>query len=631
MKQAALLRSVFKAGDRAMKKWLASLACVFALSVATAPPAAQVASGEAIYRERCAGCHDLVTARIPPRDALKKLPASRILRALDFGVMMNVAYPLRRDEREAVATFLGSGASEPVPPPSAYCADRVVKIAGRPKTQWNGWSPTEGNTRFQSSDVAGLNVDEVKRLQLKWAFAFDGDVSAFAQPTILDHSLFVGSAGGLVHALDVDTGCLRWMFQANGPVRSAIVAVPLGQRHTLLFSDLTGWVYSLDASTGAVLWKKRVEDHEATRLTGAAAVHDGTVFIPVASWEESRAIGVNYPCCTFRGSVVALRVRDGSLVWKEYAIREEPKLAGKNRSGTPQWGPSGAGVWATPTIDAKRGLLYVTTGDNYSTPATTTSDAVMALDIKSGQVVWSRQMLAGDAYNSACGDRTANCPTENGPDYDFGSSALLVKAGGRDLLIAGQKSGMVYALDPSKKGEVVWQARVGKGGVNGGVQWGMASDDRHVYAAVSDVVRIRKTDSDPADPARFTLNPTEGGGLTALDLKDGHKAWYASPPPCSATPGCSPAQSAALTAIPGVVFSGSLDGHLRAYAADDGKVLWDVDTVHEYKAVNGITGRGGSLDGPGPVVVGGMVFVNSGYSRFGGIPGNVLLAFGPAR
>jgi polyvinyl alcohol dehydrogenase (cytochrome) len=611
-----------------MKQLLGVLACAVVLSVLAAPPRAQV-SGEAVYRERCAGCHDLTNARVPRRDALKLMPAARILRALDFGVMMNVAYPMRRDEREAVAAYLGSGASEPTPAAAAFCAERTVKLASRPKSQWNGWSPGDANTRFQAADTAGLSVDQVRRLELKWAFAFDGDVSAFAQPTIIDHDLFVGSAAGIVHALNTDTGCLHWIFQANGPVRSAILAVPLGQRHALLFSDLTGWFYALEAETGKVLWKERIDDHEATRLTGAPAAHDGVVFVPAASWEESRAIGPSYVCCTFRGSVVALRIRDGSLVWKEHTIREEPRPTGTSRAGTPQWGPSGAGVWATPTIDAKRNLIYITTGDNYSSPASSTSDAIMALDLKTGQVAWSRQMLANDAYNSACGDKTPNCPTENGPDYDFGSSALLVKAGNRDLLVAGQKSGMVYALDPAKKGELVWQARVGKGGVNGGVQWGMASDDRHVYAAVSDVVRIRRPEGDPSDPARFTLNPTEGGGLTALDLKDGRKVWYAAPPPCSAAPGCSPAQSAALTAIPGVVFSGSLDGHLRAYAADDGRVVWDVDTVRDYKAVNGVTGRGGSLDGPGPVIAGGMLFVNSGYSRFGGMPGNVLLAFAP--
>jgi polyvinyl alcohol dehydrogenase (cytochrome) len=597
----------------------------------TAPAGAQV-SGEAVYRERCAGCHEQVTPRVPHRDALKKMSAARILRTLDFGAMMNVAYPLRRDEREAVAAFLGTAEGDPVPPSSAFCAERTVKLGIRPTTQWNGWSPAASNTRYQPGDAAGMTADDVRRLELKWAFAFSGDIAAFAQPTVLDRHVFVGSAGGTVHALSLDTGCLHWVFQANGPVRSAIVAVPVGRRHTLLFSDQTGWFYSLDAETGRLLWKKRVEDHEATRLTGAAVANDGIVYIPAASWEESRAIGASYPCCTFRGSVVALRIRDGSLVWKTYTIPEEPRQKGTNRAGTPQWGPSGAGVWGSPTIDLKRRLLYVTTGDNYSSPPTTTSDAVMALELSSGRVVWSKQMLAGDAYNSSCGDTSGvNCPPEKGPDYDFGSSALLVSAGGRDLVVAGQKSGMVYALDPDRKGELVWQARVGKGGVNGGVQWGMASDSRHVYAAVSDVVRIRKTNADPEDPARFDLNPREGGGLTALRLPDGEKAWYAAPPACGPRPGCSPAQSAAVTAIPGVVFSGSLDGHLRAFAADDGAIIWDFDTVREYDAVNGAKGHGGSIDGPGAVVAGGMLLVNSGYSRFGGMPGNVLLAFAPKK
>ncbi len=593
-------------------------------------------SGEAIYRERCAGCHELVSPRIPPREALTRMPAARILRTLDFGAMMNIAYPLRRDEREAVAAFLGTAGVEPAPTAAAFCADRpgkIAKIADRPRVQWNGWSPTPSNTRFQSAEAAGLTIDQVRRLDLKWAFAFDGDIAAFAQPTVLDRHLFVGSASGRVHAMSVDTGCLHWIFQANGPVRSAILAVPVGQRHALLFSDQTGWFYAIAADTGTLLWKKRVEDHEATRLTGAPVVHDGTVFIPAASWEESRAIGANYACCTFRGSIVALRARDGSFVWKTNTIRDEPRPTGTNKAGAPQWGPSGAGVWASPTVDARRGLLYVTTGDNYSSPPTNTSDAVMAMEMKTGRIVWSRQVTKDDAYNSACGDANGtNCPPQNGPDYDFGSSPLLVKtSGGRELVVAGQKSGLVYAFDPDRNGEIVWQTRVGKGGVNGGVQWGMASDGRNVYAAVSDVVRIRKTNADPQDPARFDLNPREGGGLTALGLEDGRTVWFAPPSACGPRPGCSPAQSAAVTAIPGVVFSGSLDGHLRAFAADDGRVVWDVDTVRDYDAVNGVKGRGGSLDGPGAVVVGGMLFVNSGYSRFGGMPGNVLLAFAPAR
>jgi polyvinyl alcohol dehydrogenase (cytochrome) len=589
---------------------------------------AQQVSGEAVYKQRCAGCHEVVNPRIPPRDALQKMSAARILRALDFGVMMNVAYPLRRDEREAVAAFLGGSAADSLPASKGYCSDRSVKLPARAKAEWNGWSPNTTNARFQAANAAGLNAQGVRNLKLKWAFGFDGDVNATAQPAVIDEYLFIGSAGGTINALHTGTGCLKWAFQAGGPVRTAILVAPLNRGHALLFGDQTGWFYSVEAETGKLQWKKKIEEHEATRLTGSPIVHEGVVFIPVASWEETRALGSTYACCTFRGSVVALRVRDGSLVWKTYTIAETPAPRGKTRDGIAIWGPSGAGIWSAPTLDTRRRVLYVTTGDNYSTPATDTSDAVIALSLANGKIVWSKQVTAGDAYNSACGTRGANCPEENGPDYDFGASAILVRLSNtRDLLVAGQKSGVVYALDPDKKGEIVWQSRVGKGGVNGGVQWGMASDGRKIYAAVSDVGRTRRTNVEPFDTGLPLVDPKQGGGLTALGVVDGEKVWYAPPAPCDAKPGCSPAQSAAVTAIPGVVFSGSIDGHLRAFNSDDGTVLWDFDTAREYETVNGVRAGGGSLDGPGATVAGGMVFVNSGYSRNGGMAGNVLLAF----
>jgi polyvinyl alcohol dehydrogenase (cytochrome) len=586
--------------------------------------AADPVSGQAIYQKYCAACHDQGGQRIPPRQALEKMPASHVLRALDFGVMMNIAYPMLHEERVAVASFIGKG-PEPVLAPEAFCKDRRVAVSNSSKFNWNGWSPKLDNARFQPGDVAGLTLDQVKRLKLKWAYAFDGDITAFAQPTVIDGQVFVGSAGGVIQALRADSGCLEWTFQANGPVRSAIVAAPLGKTHALLFADLTGWYYAIEAETGRLLWKKRPEEHEATRLTGASVVHDGIVYVPAASWEETRSLNPEYQCCTFRGSITALRLRNGETVWKSYMIADKPKQTGKNSAGTPQFAPSGAGVWATPTLDLKRRLLYVTTGDSYSAPASPTSDSIVALDLVTGRMVWSRQTLPGDAWNSACQQNRINCPEDAGPDYDFGSSAILVKTPeGRDLLLAGQKSGVVYALDPDRKGEIVWQVRVAKGGVNGGVQWGMASDGQNVYAAASDSLSI-------PGPVFRTMDPKQGGGLTALRVGDGSKVWYVAPVPCGPTakPGCSPAQSAAVTAIPGVVFSGSLDGHLRAYSSEDGKILWDFDTVREYKAANGIAGKGGSIDGPGAVVVKGMVFVNSGYARFGGMPGNVLLAFAP--
>jgi len=407
----------------------------------------------------------------------------------------------------------------------------------------------------------------------------------------------------------------------------------MGTKHSLLFGDQTGWFYSVEAESGTLLWKKKIEEHDAARLTGAPVAYNGTVFVPVASWEETRSQDPAYACCTFRGSVVALRIRDGEQAWKSYLV-PEPKPTGKTKRGTPRFGPSGVGVWAAPTLDAKRGVMYVATGDNYSSPATSLSDAILALEIATGRVVWSRQTTPGDAWNSSCRTDKENCPAEDGPDYDFGSSAILTQLpGGRDVLLAGQKSGMVYALDPEKKGELLWLARIASPapnvGPSVGVRWGMASDGQKVYAAVSASGRTRPTD--PLDTRRNILDPKQGGGLVALRIADGSTVWSAPHIVCAAgaPSGCSPAQSAAVTGIAGVVFSGSMDGHVRGYNAEDGKIIWDFDTAREFWTVNGIKAKGGSIDGPGAAVAGGMVFISSGYSRFGGMPGNVLLAFAP--
>jgi polyvinyl alcohol dehydrogenase (cytochrome) len=598
----------------------AVITLAFVLSILVPVLSAAPVSGEAVYQQRCAGCHDSGSGRVPPRDELKKFRVAQILRILDFGVMNNIATRLRQDEREAVAAYLGIPGDIPKPPATAYCQDRSVKLTGTAKAQWNGWSPAPTNTRYQPNDAAGLVFGDVARLKLKWAYGFDGDIIAFSQPAVLNGNVFVGSASGLVQALDAASGCIRWVFQATGPVRTAPLTAPSGNKHAVMFGDSIGWFYAVEAESGRLLWKKRPEPHEATRLTGAAMAYQGTVYIPVASWEESRTTNPDYPCCTFRGSVVALRIRDGSQVWKTYMIAEKATQTRKN-----EWGPSGAGIWAAPALDTKRGVLYVATGDNYSEPATPMSDAVVALELTNGRIVWSKQTTPGDVWNTLCSTK-GDCP---GPDFDYGSSVILEKLdSGRDVLLAGQKSGVVYALDPDRKGEILWQVRVGKGGTNGGVQWGMASDGNQVYAATSDVTRIQ-TPQDALDPRPQLVDPKIGGGLTALRIANGEKVWFSPPIVCGPTakPGCSPAQSQAVTAIPGVVFSGSLDGHLRAYSAEEGKVIWDFDTVRDYQTVNGVRATGGSLNGPGAVVVGGMLFVNSGYARLGSIPGNVLLAF----
>jgi polyvinyl alcohol dehydrogenase (cytochrome) len=603
---------------------------LFLAGIAPSPNLKAQAVGAAVYQKYCAVCHDHPVDRVPSRATIEKLSKARIMRTLDFGLMMSVAYPMRRDEREAVADFLGTSAGDAKPPAAAFCRAGSAPLAAAASGTWNGWSPESDNTRYQSLQQAGLSIGQVPRMKLKWAFGFADDVTAFAEPSVVKGTLFVGSANGAVQALDAKAGCLYWTFRANGPVRSGILVVANGSSYSLLFGDQIGWFYSLDAKTGRQLWKRQVEQHEATRLTATPIEHDGVVFIPAASWEETRAIDPNYQCCTFRGSVTALRVKDGSVAWKTYVV-DPPMKTGTNSAGTQQFGPSGGGVWSSPTIDVKRGVMYITTGDNYSFPDTATSDAVMALDLKTGRIEWAKQTFPKDVFTSACRNGGPNCPPDRGPDYDFGSSALMLHGpSGKDVLVAGQKSGMVFALDPDKKGEILWQTRVGQGSTNGGVQWGMASDGQLVYAAVSDAAPEPGKIGTTAPVGNVNFDQTKGGGITALRIADGSKAWFAAPTPCDPPkPGCSPAQPGAVTAIPGVIFSGAMDGHVRAFAAEDGKVLWDFDTAVPYITVNGVAAHGGSLDGAGPVVAGGMVYVNSGYPRTGGMPGNVLLAFGP--
>jgi polyvinyl alcohol dehydrogenase (cytochrome) len=561
--------------------WFLSLLAL-PLTLAAATP-----SGEEVYQKRCSGCHEQTNPRIPTRESLQKLPSTNIVRALDTGAMMAIGFTLSREERIAVASYLGTNATVSGPSASAFCADRTVKLSANPQG-WNGWSPGTANARFQSAKDAGLSIDGTRKLKLKWAFGFDGDVTAFAAPTVLDGHLFVGSAGGVVHAMRAATGCLEWVYQANGSVRSSIKTVSLdkaGRQHALLFGDMTGWFYALSAETGKLLWKVRVEDHDSTRLSGAPTVYKDVVYVPVASWEETRAGDAEYACCTFRGSVVALRIRDGKQLWKTYMV-DTPKETGKNPKGIATMGPSGVGVWSAPTVDPKRGLLYVATGDNYSAPATELSDSIVALDLATGRAAWSKQMTTGDIFSGACSGSKEGC---TGPDFDFGSSVIPVTLpGGRELLLAGQKSGIVYAVDPNNKGEIVWQTRVGKGGTNGGVQWGMSTDGQFVYASVSDV--LRKPQTSITDPRRSIVDPKQGGGLTALRVADGSKLWYAPSPPCleGAPAGCNPSQPGAVTGIPGVVFSGSGDGHVRGYSSEDGSVLWDFDTAREFETVNGI-------------------------------------------
>jgi polyvinyl alcohol dehydrogenase (cytochrome) len=392
-------------------------------------------------------------------------------------------------------------------------------------------------------------------------------------------------------------------------------------------------VYAVDALTGALVWKAHVDNHLAARITGSPQLAAGVAYVPVSSFEEVIAPAPKYECCSFRGSVVALDAATGQVIWKTYTIADTARATTMSKTGVQQRGPSGAAIWSTPTLDTRRGVLYVSTGNNYSEPTTTTSDAVLALDAATGALLWTKQLVANDAENGGCGiPGKPMCPEADGPDADFGQPPILVTLRtGKRALVIGQKSGMVHALDPDRRGAILWQTRVARGGKLGGSQWGSAADGRNVYVASSDLQLKTVSDSSP-QRFHFAPDPTAGGGLTAVDLATGKVAWKANATlVCGSNPRCSPAQSATVTAIPGIVFSGAIDGHLRAYTTASGTVVWDLDANREFATVNGPAAHGGSFDAGGVAVADGMVFVSSGYGLWGGMPGNVLLAFAVAK
>jgi len=587
--------------------------------------------GAHIYQTRCAACHDAPVGRIPPANALRAMSSSAILNSLDNGAMKTQAASLTEAERKAVADYLAAGASaKPASAGTGSCANQGVSSELQSSAAWSSWGANPANTRFQNGDAAGISPEQVPRLKLKWAFGLGEGTAERSQPAVAMGRVFVGSAAGKVYSLDAQTGCIHWVFRADSAVRSGIVVGNIGvEKKPAVFFGEGGNLYALDADTGHLLWKIRPDSHFAAIITAAPQFHNGVLYVAVSSFEEAVAASPKYECCTFRGSVAALDAATGAQIWKTYTIAAAAQVTQTEKSGSKVLGPSGAAVWSTPTFDEKRDAVYVSTGDNYSDPATTTSDAVLALDAKTGKLLWSQQATPGDIYNIGCETPAkANCAHSKGPDFDFGQPPMLVSLGnGRRALIIGQKSGLAHAFDPDSAGKPLWSKRIGQGGSLGGIQWGSAADDGRAYVALSDVRLHAVADSSVPQGYRLDLDPEHGGGLFALNVATGEIVWNAKPSACGDRKNCSPAQSAAVSAMPGAVFSGSLDGHLRAYASDTGAILWDADTEHEYHTVNGLTAHGGSLDVTGPVIAGGLLYVTSGYGQWGGVPGNVLLAY----
>ncbi len=582
--------------------------CFLAGLASAAPP-----DGAALYKQRCAGCHEgPAQTRMPSRSELAARAPEAIYKAMFEGAMVPQSAGLSAEEGRAIARYLTakefSSASTGLAGQCAAAPPPLHIAAGG----WNGWGNDPANTRFQPAP--GLTAADVPQLKLKWAFAFPGDTVRSAQPAIVGGRVFVGSASGAVYSLDAATGCAYWKYDAGATVRTAVSIGIAAGKAVAYFGDIRSTVNAVDTATGAPLWKVKVEDHPASRITGAPVFYNGRLYVPVSSIEEASAMMPTYACCKFRGSVAALDGATGRQIWKSYTIPDEPRpldSAGLAKG----FGPAGAAVWSAPTIDTRKKILYAATGNSYTGISVPTSDAILAFDLATGNLLWSAQVQAKDNFTMGCA-RGANCPAEPGPDYDFGASPILRDLpGGRRVLVCGQKSGILWGLDPDNRGKVLWQVRLGQGGGLGGIEWGGAADTQYAFAAVSDLM----------------VKQGRPGGIHAVDLATGRKIWSTPPPAlfCAAgARGCNSAQSAAISAIPGAVFSGSIDGHLRAFSTRTGEILWDFDTAREFNTVNGVPGKGGSLDSAGPVIAGGMVFTNSGYGMWQGMPGNVLLAFG---
>lgn len=580
--------------------------------------------GGRAYVEICAGCHQGGIERAPDLAMLQMMSPRSVYRAMAEGVMQIQAEGLSDAEKVEVAEFvtnasLDDAATSAGPP---VCEGEAAAFDYNEPPEFTGWGLTPESTHMISTEAAGLTPANVGSLKLKWAFAFPDAIRARAQPQPAAGALYVGSHSGTVFALDRETGCARWTFDAASDVRSGI-AISTWQagdetaKPVAYFGDLTGNIYAVDAITGALKWRLKADPHPAATITATPSLHDGALYVPVSSLEVATARNKDYECCTFRGSVTAYDAETGEQKWQTFTVGE-PVPTKLNKAGAQNYGPSGAPVWNTPAIDAKRGQLLIGTGENYSTPASETSDAIYAMDLATGAVNWIYQATPKDAWNSSCGEKGRyNCPDEDGPDFDFGAgTALATDSDGRDYVIAGQKSGMVHALDPDT-GTAIWQTKVGRGGLTGGVHFGLAVAAERVLVPISDA-RDGRTYPEEANP-----------GLFALDLRTGEYLWKAPAADiCKGRKYCEPGYAAAISATPELVLAGGHDGHMRIYDAATGAVLWDFDTAKEFPSVGGGTAIGGSFGGgDAPIAYKGKLFVSSGYGFGTKMPGNALLVF----
>ena len=583
--------------------------------------------GKTLYIEHCAGCHEAQVYKAPHTTWLELMSPQVLYRSITEGIMQSQAAHLSDGDKQHIVEYITQmRLGDPdAGPEVAWCDASASIFTSLDESQLTGWG--HDTRRYVSSEAAGFDRSQIADLELKWGFGFPASTRARSQPNIAMGAVFVGSQDGTVYAFDLETGCVRWTYAARAEVRTGITLGKRGPDNaaTAYFGDIIANLYAVDATTGELVWQTSPDEHHSATLTGTPAYAAGKLYVPVSSLEVVTAANPEYACCTFRGHVMAVDAGDGSVIWDSYAIPNPPASVGITSVGTDMLGPSGAPVWTSPTVDVDKNLLIFGTGENYSSPADTNSDAVIAVALDTGERLWSRQTFPGDAWNVACmmADNP-NCPEEDGPDYDQASSPLLVDIGeGKTLVVAGQKDGRVFALDWETGQNKLWEVKLGRGSIQGGVHFGMAADGTTVYVPINDMNDTRNGEWLDPELAR--------PGVSAVNAVTGEVLWsHVQENVCGeGRPFCDPGVSAAVTATDGAVIAGHLDGIIRIYDRDSGEIIWSYNTTTPVTGTNGVVAQGGGMSGSGPALGAGHMVINSGYGLYNHEAGNALLVFAP--
>lgn len=601
--------------------------------------------GGKLFDRHCASCHDNPAMHAPTREALSGFSKETVMVALQFGKMAPMASHLSKQEKGLISIYLAGSAPADDWIEQNRCSTGAVQ--GGPDYIAN-WGLGNHNRRYMPDAMAGITPDNVGSLELAWSIAFPKVSDMRSQPAIIGERIYLGDKTGMLYALDRRSGCVHDYLEVVSGIRSAITVVRRpGGRTLLVFADSLATIYAVDPATMDIVWQQQARLYDTSVVTGSITYHGDRLFVPVSSYEVAVSGSPSHVCCKSHGGVIALDAASGRRLW-EWHGTAEAELQRRDEQGREFYGPSGVSVWSTPTVDAQRGRIYFGTGENLSHPATATSDAIIALDMATGALVWQFQATASDVWNAACLNEGANCPADAGGDFDFGASVILADLPtGEQLLLAGQKSGDVFAL--STQGELLWRARVSNAAIgpdlhktttNGGIHWGMSLSGERLLVAASDPERERP---------QYTPKP----GLHALNVSDGEVLWFQ-----PVERGCEIAEenkplvglqnmragksidlatqyecsfyyglSAALVSTDQLVFSAGLDGKIRAFDISTGELLWEAATARPFATVNGMQGHGGAIDVSGQVLADGWLYVQSGYSMFGQLPGNVLLAY----